>query len=187
MKKNILFLAVIIFIFLQSCKDEPIDIPEKKQSIVPEKVTVKIPESISSVDLQKAINIDTLKGERFYKLMRTFIYIGASSADVVESIVESIADLEITEPTEKNYIADDGRQKNLTIIANKTYKEQNWSYFLDCYDGEDNALQIFWNLNPLKGIIIMKPSIINYNYTEIRMQCIKLNLEKITAITTIIC
>jgi hypothetical protein len=171
----ILFLSVLM---IQSC--EQLD-KEKiaDTGILPERFKVDIPNSISnsnysSKSYKSASNADadTLKGNAIYGNLNTFIAVGEASADVVVHIIAGIAIYHIDEPMSISFVSDDdNRTKNLVVEENVDFSDRTWEYELTITDAESEgttdggkALQVFWNVEPIEGIAIIKP----YNCDRIK-------------------
>ncbi len=176
-KVNLLIALAIIFsaIFVQSCKKDKEQSPDSTESILPKSFKVDVPEAISSANSQKsmlATNGDTLQGNDIYQNLRTFINVGETASDIVNSIMTTISVYNINHAMTLSYQSnEDGRVKNLDVVESASFDGQNWQYqmtIVDANSATNNdggvALQIFWNVNPVKGIAIIKPY--NLNRTE---------------------
>ncbi len=178
MKKiNLLIAIAVVFsaIFVQSCKKDKEQDPNATTSILPKSFKVDVPEAISSANSQKsmlATNSDTLHGNDIYQNLRTFIYVGESAADIVDAIMTNIAVYNINHAMTVSYQSnEDGRVKNLEVVESSNFDGQNWEYQMTIVDANSAtntdgglAVQVFWNINPVKGIAILKPY--NLNRTE---------------------
>jgi len=109
---------------------------------------------------------DTLQGNDIYEHLGNFINIGEGAAEIVEDIIHGIVKHNINRPMILSFEGDDdGRIKNLEVVENQSYNGENWEFQLTITDAlnegnEDggNALQVFWNRSPVKGIALLKPS-----------------------------
>lgn len=169
MKSNKIIFGILIlligFVFTQCKKDEPEEqVPAK--SVVPSRFKVDIPESISSGELQKkSLQSDTLAGNEIYQHLRTFIGIGEGAADVVNNLMVAIAVYNINKPMNLTFIGDkDQRPKNLVVVENSVFENTTYEFQLTVIDANSsteadsgNAIQVFWNTNPIKGTAILKP------------------------------
>lgn len=178
MKKLNLILVIAVLLsapFFQSCEKD--EVPKKTESIIPESFKVDIPDAISNANTQKSAmlaNVDTLQGNDIYQHLRTFIAVGEGAADFVQDIMLGIAVYNINHAMTLTYKSDeDGRDKNLEVVEGSTYDGQSWEYELTISDAnstsnadEGKALQVFWNVSPVRGIAIIKPYNCNRNEQE---------------------
>jgi hypothetical protein len=146
-------------------------------SILPESFAVDIPDALSSLsDYKSAAEIDTIKGNDIYEQLRTFIHVGDHAAEIVSEIINAISIYQINRPMSMSFEGDDdGRIKNLVVVADSEYDGVTWDFQLTISDADSEgnedggkALQIFWNRNPVKGIALLKP------YNIDRMQDVEL-------------
>ena len=170
MKKNRLTLFVAFLmasIIFFGCEPQENN-PKPESSILPERFGVDIPSSISSevaLSNGRTAEIDTLKGNDIYEHLSFFIHVGEEAADIVGDIIKHIGIYNINKPLTLTYESDeDGRTKNLVVEADPTFDGENWEFVLTITDAASesapdggNALQIFWNRSPIKGIAIIKP------------------------------
>ena len=175
MKKLNLILVILVLLsapFFQSCEKD--EVPKKTESIIPESFKVDIPDAISNANTKKSAmlaNVDTLQGNDIYQNLRTFIAVGEGAADLVQDIMLGIAVYDINHAMSLSYESDeDGRIKNLEVIEGSTFDGQSWEYELTISDAESasnadegKALQVFWNVSPVRGIAIIKPYNCNRN------------------------
>ena len=177
MKKQILRLltvAVAITLFLSSCEESP-GPQVQDDSILPEQFGVNIPDAISFTDsqLKSAKAVDPLNGNVIYHHLRAFIHVGESGADIVGDIIHGLGIYQINKPMSLSFQSDDdGRVKNLTVIADSYFDGVSWEFEMTITDADSEmnedggmALQLFWNRNPRKGIAILKPYNINRDET----------------------
>ena len=159
----ILLLALLI---LSSCEKDDLDQIQNPDSIIPERFSVEIPNSISSSSNLKSTRVDTLNGDHIYQNLRTFIYVGEYGAELVQDIMLSIAVHNLNRPMALTFISEeDSRPKHLKITENAYFEETHWQYRLTLTDmqgpnegsNKNIGLQVFWNLHPLKGIAILNP------------------------------
>lgn len=179
----VLFLSALM---IQSC--EQVDKEKVTETgILPERFKVDIPNSMSNSNYSSKsyksatnANSDTIKGNAIYANLNTFIAIGEASADVVIHIIAGIAIYDIDEPMSISFIGDDDdRTKNLVVEEDVEFSDRTWEYALTITDAESEgntdggkALQVFWNIDPIEGIAIIKP----YNCDRIK------NAEAVDAI-----
>lgn len=174
LKITSLFFALTIGLFFTSCDDD-IEKPGAGESIVPEKFSVDIPSSISATAAEgrRIANGRTaeeeLDGNNIYEAMSLFIYIGESSGDLVEAIINTVGELGIDRAMSISFESDeDGRAKNLQVVEGVSYEGVEYEFMLTVTDAdsegnddEGKALQVLWSRNPVKGVSILKPYNIN--------------------------
>ncbi len=167
-----LMLAVML---LTSCEKDDIDPVNTPDNILPDRFRVEIPKSISSAQITKSNQVDTLMGNDVYQHLRHFIAVGEFGAELAENVMLMIAVNNLSRPLELTYISDDdGRAKHLKIIEDVMFENKTWQYRMTVKDVEgesqagstDIALQVFWNLNPLDGVAILNPYNIDRNTEE---------------------
>lgn len=159
---NLLILPGIIA-FIIGCQADDTD--AELQSYFPQKFTVDIPSSISRTSTLKSFENGNYSGKEIYEHLNNFIYIGESAAEFVEEVMQAIGTHELNKPTEFSYDSnDDHRKKNLEVTQDSEFEGSVWQYELTISDNllasnndEGKALQVFWNINPVKGIAIFKP------------------------------
>jgi hypothetical protein len=170
----LLFVASLVF---TSCeKDGGPDEEQQKESILPGKFKVDIPGSISDDGLytksyKSTASNDTLCGDSIYQHLRTFIFVGESSADIVNDIITAIVEYNINQAMSITYESeDDGRSKKLVVEENVSFDGKSWEFSLTITDvnSTGNAdggkgMQVFWNRNPVDGTAIIKPFNLNKN------------------------
>jgi len=169
--KKINFLTLIslvaLLLFSVSC-DDSIDTPQAGESILPERFSIDIPQSISNPD---AVNgrmagrtTEDLNGNEIYELLSLFIAIGEASGDLAEAVIGGIA-VDVDRAFFLSYQSDeDGRTKNLEVIEGASYEGVDYEFVLTITDAESEsntdggkALQVFWNKSLIKGVAILKP------------------------------
>ena len=168
MKKYSFFSIVLLLIgalYFTSCqKDTGPQIQD--QDILPENFKVDIPSALSyDQSTLKSATLDTLKGNVIYWHLGTFIHAGESGADIVEHIIRVIRIHHINRPMSFSFESgDDGRVKNVVVVAESFFDNQNWEFQMTVTDAESEgnddggkAIQIFWNRSPVKGISVLKP------------------------------
>ncbi len=159
----------VFFLSFQSCKKE---VSTSDNNIMPESFSVEIPASMSqpyTAQKMKTASDDTINGGDIYANLGNFINLGKGSAEIVQAIVTTIHAYKLSQACAFSYVsADDGRSKNVNIIASSDFENVNWEYEMTITDAQSEssadsgkALQIFWNKNPVKGIAILKPYNIN--------------------------
>lgn len=166
---RLLFLATITLLIIGSCKKEEEDNKDTNpESILPQNIVVDIPSSISSSQSGKSgkvykTAVDTLSGEEIYESLRFFIAVGEQSAEIVNAIISAIKQYNIDKPMTITYTSnDDGRSKTLVVAENQSYDGVTWQYGLTITDQDSaDAMKVFWNKSPKKGVAIMSPYDIN--------------------------
>ncbi|MEQ9405046.1 MAG: hypothetical protein RIM99_15755 [Cyclobacteriaceae bacterium] len=169
-----LLLLVTLLLFSVSC-DDSIDTPGPGESILPERFSIDIPESIANPDAANGRLAgradDDLSGNEIYELLSLFIAIGEGSGQLAEAIIGGIA-VNIDQAFFLSYQSDeDGRTKNLEVIEGTAYEGKTYEFSLTIIDAESagnndggKALQVFWNKTPIEGVAIIKP----YNIDRIK-------------------
>lgn len=174
MKKFLSIVSVIAFsLFIFSSCEKEEEIVDENLSQVPSTFKVDIPNSISS-SAKKSTTGDVLAGNDIYENMRTFIAVGEEAADIVQAIMKSIGENNLSQAMEFSFTSeDDGRTKNVIILENVEFEGVAFAYQLTITDTENEvntdggkALQVFWNNTPVNGVSILKPSNLNVNDIE---------------------
>jgi hypothetical protein len=159
----LILMTALIFV---SCEKDDLDPEKNPDSIIPERFSIDIPSSISSDVTTKSSNVDTLKGDDIYRHLRSFIHVGTFGAKLTEEVMTWIAVYNLSQPLELTIIGDDdNRAKHIKIVENVPFEGSTWQYKLTIKDVEESsvadagniAIQVFWNLNPIKGIAIINP------------------------------
>lgn len=148
-------------VFLGSCKKDEAEADDVQ---VPENFKVDIPSSVSSSEA-KNLKDGELTGGDIYGHLRTFIYVGEESAEVVEEIMQAIGQHNLSQSMSFSFESDDdGRTKNVEVIENAEYEGLSYEYMLTMTDAESEsnadggyALQVFWDIEPVKGVAVLKP------------------------------
>lgn len=163
-----LFLMTSIFYF--SCEPQE-EIPTPETSILPERFGVDIPDALSSeLTLSNGrVAVDEIQGNDIYQHLNMFIHLGEEASNIIGEIITSIGIHQINKPMSLSIESDeDGRTKNLVVSENPTFDGDNWEFMLTISDAASetnldggNALQVFWNRYPIKGIAIIKPYNLN--------------------------
>ncbi|MEN8119058.1 MAG: hypothetical protein ABFS35_01870 [Bacteroidota bacterium] len=171
MKKLSFILTIVVAVFFASCQKDSAEIMDN--NILPETFSVEIPQSLSSSTLKLLKNgeEDGLNGNIIYEHLRVFIHVGDEAAKIVEEVIIAIRLYGLSEPMSFSYEGDDdGRTKNVVIIADSEYEGTLWNYQMTVTDadseGNDDGgvgMQIFWNTGTIMGIAIMKPFNIDRN------------------------
>ena len=140
------------------------------ENTFPVNFKVDIPTSLSNAPSTKNTKEDgPLKGGEMYEHLRTFIHIGEAAADMTELLMGAIRTYNLSQAMEISFVSDDdNRTKNIVVIENSDFENSAWEYQLTMTDADSegnadngNAMQIFWNKNPVKGISILKPYNLN--------------------------
>lgn len=152
----ILFMVVLF----SGCKKEKDDvIPPVTTTQTPSTFKVDVPSSLNSPDSAKSINtIDTLSGDDIYRNLRTFINVGCAAADVIQNIMTAIHSMSITTSMSFTWTSNvDGRSKSFTVVQNQAFNGTTYQFRLTISDGSSQAIQVFWNNSPVKGVAIISP------------------------------
>ena len=168
----------VFAIFFSCQKEDTENLSNATDDIIPNAFKVDIPDAISSKNATKNVglksiqaNDDTLNGNEIYEMLRHFIAIGEFSAELNEILLTYVDFLinayKIEPPTTIPYESeDDKRTKELKILTDKVYNNVSYEYFIQITDVEANAneanndgvgMQIYWSLNPVKGVSILRP------------------------------
>lgn len=163
-----------MIIMFSSCTEGTFNRFDEDQGILPARFKIDIPGSISNSNTASrksasGTEADTLQGNEVYAHLNHFIAIGEGSADIVQDIILAIAFYDIDEAKSLSFISDDdGRIKNLDVYEGAEYAGKSYEFMLKITDADSesepdggNALQVFWNRNPIEGVAILKPYNIN--------------------------
>ncbi|NOY36662.1 MAG: hypothetical protein GXO83_03715 [Chlorobi bacterium] len=168
MKKLSLFFGsalLIASLLFSGCEKNPAPGPGE-DSILPQSFKVDIPDAISrQASTNKSATVDTLKGNDIYEHLANFINIGEGAAGIVQDVIGAITVYHINKPMSFSFQSDDdGRTKNVTVVANSSYDNATWEFQMTITDAESEgnddggkAIQIFWNRDPVEGIALLKP------------------------------
>ena len=165
-KLSVLALSIAVAIGIQGCKkDDPLT-PENTKNI-PTRFMVDIPSSLSRDESakNKSTQSDTLHGNQIYQHINTFIWVGEKAAEVVQNIMIAISTHNINQAMSFSFVSgEDGRTKNAVVVENSVYEGTTWEFEITITDAlsQSNAdggkaLQVFWNVSPIKGIALLKP------------------------------
>lgn len=166
-KLSLIFGSSLLFFSLifSGCEKNPVPGPGE-DNILPQNFVVNIPDAISrKASTKKSAAVDTLKGNDIYEHLANFINIGEGGAEIVQDIIVGISVYHINKPMTFSFQSDDdGRTKNVEVVANSTYDGATWEFELTMTDAESEgnddggkAMQIFWNRSPIEGIALLKP------------------------------
>jgi hypothetical protein len=160
--------AFTMAIIFMACETNPV--AEPQADILPTKFGIDIPSSISnsgaiSGRIAGRVTEDVLQGNDIYQHMEVFINVGDRSAEIVGDIINGIRKHHIDRILTLSYESDDdGRVKNLVVVESPEYEGVVYEYGLTITDADSegnedggNAMQIFWNRSPIKGIALLKP------------------------------
>ena len=165
---KLLSLALIISMITISCDENPEIVTQ--QDILPESFGVDIPSSISNPNLVSGGRTsgraeEDFSGDDIYEHLGFFIAVGEGASELVEAIIIGIGQFNIQSIQTLTYTSDDdGRDKNMVVLQDVTFEGTIWEYQLTITDADSegnqdggNAMQVFWNNSPVKGIAILKP------------------------------
>jgi len=162
--KNLLYSSLVVLfvlIFFAACENPEVD----TKSSVPIKFKVDVPSSISNASVKKSAQDDSLAGNDLYEHLRTFVWLGESSADFVQSIMTAIQENNIDrEMSFSDVSKEDGRLKTFTVKKDVKQENANWDFEIDIDDPDGIAAQIVWNNSPVKGFAII--NLYNSNRSE---------------------
>ena len=163
------FIGLLSTLLVTSCDENPE--VTSSQDILPEVFRVDIPQAISNSLFVAGgkqagrTKEDSLQGNEIYGNLNTFIALGESAAEVTEEIIIGLKKYKLDRVLTLSVVSDDdGRVKNLVVVADPEFEGQTWEYQLTVTDAESEgnadggkAMQIFWNKSrPFKGIAIIK-------------------------------
>ncbi len=173
MKKIYFILSFVLVTVLSFTSCDKANVEPEDSNILPETFSVEIPQSLnqSTLKLIKNGEEDVLQGDDIYGHLTTFIHIGDEAAKIVENVIKAISQYGLNQPMSFSYESDDdGRTKNLVIVADSEFEGTVWNYQMTITDADSegnddggNAMQIFWNTGTTEGIAIMKPYNIDHN------------------------
>ncbi len=167
-----------VMLIFTACEKNPV-LNDQDESILPQSFKVDIPDAISrEASTKKSATVDTLKGDMVYLHLVTFINIGEEAADIVQAIIESLQEYQINHEMSFTYTGDDGRTKQVVVVANTSYDDRQWEFGMTITDtetedgdsaGANIALQLFWNRQPVEGVALLCPANLDrehYAYME---------------------
>lgn len=185
-----ILVGLSVAIVFSSCTKDPEVNPNENNSIVPEKFTVEIPESVISEaknlenDESSAQNIrseevllkvgtgdNSFQSRVIYAHLGMFIGVGKAGAELTQSIMTAIKVHHIENVVTLTYKSDDdGRDKNLVVTTNSEFNGVMYEYQLSITDALNEAnddgglaMQVFWSNAPVEGVAILYPKNINVN------------------------
>jgi len=178
-----LFIAVFVLMALQlsSCtetKDEGPE-PEETGNVLPEKMTIDIPASLSAATSLKSGTATTesgvFDGNVMYYSLRTFVGVGEASAQLLDELITAIRTYDLGHEMDIYYSDEDDnfRAKHLIVKENVSFEGTKYAYKLSVQDSasEGNSdfgigMQIYWNTSPVVGIAILKPENLNHKNND---------------------
>ncbi len=161
--KRVIYILAVVFLVFVGCQPKQ---PEQQESILPSSFTVEVPSTLESDKApQSKVTTDTLDGSQLYEYLRYFIHVGKNASDIVQQIIDAIHKYNLSQNVSFSYTGNDGSVKNVVVKSNMGYDGQKWQYGMQITDadmesGDDHgiAMQVFWNLNPVAGVAVIKPS-----------------------------
>ncbi len=163
-----------LFFVFQSCQKDELKPSENEKSILPSNFLVEIPSALQGEDntLYGAKNskTDTLQGGEIYGHLRTFVHIGYVGAQIVQDLIFNISEYHINKPMSFTYTADeDNRLKQLVVTENASFEGKTYEFKLTIRDigddvgaGQNLGLEMFWNRQPVEGVAIFNPYMLNH-------------------------
>ncbi|MCH8318694.1 MAG: hypothetical protein IIA88_09415, partial [Bacteroidetes bacterium] len=158
-------LLLLFVIFAASCKKEKEKEPQPTPgNIMPAKMSVNVPNSISSSTPGTGRlsgshcppKGDSIQGCEIYEQLRLFIEIGNNSGKIVEFLMTAIRQNNINKAMTFQLTGDDGRTKDYEVVANPVDNTgKTWEFKLEVEDSVNTALQLWWNINPVEGLVIL--------------------------------
>lgn len=165
-------IAIALTFFAIACDPEPIENDNDKpivenSSTITSDFVIDIPSAIShpkKASAQRPLEDSTVyDGSVIYENLASFIYVGETSAEVIQKIVAVIKQFKLDKEISFTYVSDeDGRTKTVEIIKNITRNNKNYAYELLISDSDKSkALQMVWNESPKEGVVVLSPYDIN--------------------------
>ena len=172
MKNKYLFLFILLASIFSSCKDnDTITVP--LTGVIPGNVIIDIPEALSKTDSMNLVKNDSatlINGTKIYENLRNYIYIGEASSLMMQNTLNKVSELNIKQTMNTSYLSTkDNRIKNVSVHEQVSYSDSRsvWDFELIISDNGNKALEIVWNLSPLKGIVTMQPHYLNLNNLDL--------------------
>lgn len=155
--KSAVIITVAAILFYSCSKDDSGD-------TLPDNIIVELSDAInfpaSGTKKSSPKGIEPLTGEKIYKHLGNFIYLGELSANLVQDMMLSLKRHNIQFATSFSFVSDyDGKEKNVIVKENISINDSiTWDFVLTLSDAEmGTAFQLFWNTNPLKATAILQP------------------------------
>lgn len=184
-------IALVASLFVSCDVEEPLK--KESTSILPENFKIDIPSAISSPAGSGSLKSATLASEDsaawaygVYAPLRWYIFLGQNAATWVDSLLFMVAIYDIDKPMDITYTSnnrgDDQRTKHLVVVENDVFEGITYQYSMTISDleKESNAdggigIQLFWSLEPTRGVAILMPNNINATDTSRAMYRIDYN------------
>lgn len=185
-----IFLSIFASIFLIACSDDEETVVDRVEVQIPENFTIDIPNSISNNQngsLSGRMEGDgdgIIEGNEIYEAVPYFIHLGEEASKIVEVIFPVATVLELANVSSVTYTSDeDGREKRTDLTNNVNRGGKSYTYELTTYDVLDNAqgLQMFWNVNPVEGVAILRPYDLNRSGDANPPAIIKIEYSEVSA------
>jgi len=144
--KQIFYTLLAFTLVFSSCKKEEVTIEEPTEKM---NFRVEIPSSISYTTSKKLSSSNTLGGNEIYEMLGVFVNVGDNAAQITQDIIWAINVHNLSQNTNSSYTGDDGRTKNLVVVAGTTYE---WELTITDDVSGNNAIQVFWNTNSGSGV-----------------------------------
>ncbi len=168
MKKAAYILLIALGFWHFSCQKQGINYDRLE---LPAKITIDLPESISSSNIKSAE--DTINGNRIYAYMRYFIYTAEASAQFIEDVLKQLSFVSLKPGEIFSYTGQDGRIKIVELSEYQNFEKHLWRYKLTLKDEQievdsqnGTALEFYWNPQPKECLAIIKPATLDYNLTN---------------------
>ena len=170
----VLISLLLTGLFCTSCQKN------KGGDIVPDNFGINLSDAISIPDLDKKALIlnDTIaSGKDLYQHLRTLIFVGEYSSELINESLWSIKDYIIDRAMSFSYISDrDNRTKNVVVREQVSFENETWDYEMTITDEiEGKAFLLYWNMNPLKVIAFLQPKAMNFQSLVLRRAIIRVN------------
>jgi len=174
------FIPLAFTMFLTGCGDDDDDMMGSNPPLTevssnelpdPGQVVLDVPDVLSSdvqVNINGRVNQEDINSDGIYELMRLFVYVGETSAEIVREILLGVIASDIDNLIEFSLISDDDdRRKDFFINQNVTFEGVDYQFELEAFDEDGaQAFQMVWNRSPLLGVAILKPFDIDRNEDE---------------------
>jgi hypothetical protein len=145
---------------------------QTETNIVPVNFKVAIPSALNTPDtansvgtfsslaqVKSSVNSDSINGFMVYQHLRVYIAVGDSASSVIQKMMQTISKFNITKPMQLTFQGQRDNRPKLLVETDNVYFESTWQHSIIITDIIDTAvaMKIYWNLNPVKGIAILRP------------------------------
>jgi len=166
-KLKLIALLFIGMLFSISCEQFSIT-PETQNynQSFPTNVELELPSAISSYDSLK--NFKALSGEGINNYLRNFVQLGYGTIEIINNSYQRIININPEGASEFTYTGLDGKTKYVSIKDSVLIDSVHWDYSMEIYDNSFSnlALQVFWNIETAKQLIICNVNQLNHDKME---------------------